>query len=149
MRVLARYASKAAALAGEALHAAHKLASDGSIRGGPWLKAELTATDWAEISAVDACTSEKQVRDLRGLKRHGHLYQHLRDAAFDGVSAWKPSGPALLKTSGSARRRRRGLAYGCGGWMVAKWGTTDPHAAAERSQNACNAKRSQNTGSKR
>ena len=59
MRVLARYASKAAALAGEALHAAHKLASDGSIRGGPWLKAELTATDWAEISAVDACTSEK------------------------------------------------------------------------------------------
>ena len=157
--VVAKVPSKAAALATEALIAAHEWTRNPlQARGGPWVKPTLTAGDLAELRAVSRCITLQQLLGLPAANGVGSLGEHLRDISFgtsrsaSGAtqvalrrgSLPKPPRADLKKVrkekkrtksaSGHQKRLKAGLSYGSNAFASAKWGQQPTQARAQHWQ---------------
>lgn len=97
---------KGAALATEALMAAHQWSKDpNSSRGGPWSRPFLTKKDVAELKAVAGCSTLLQLLKLPEAVGGGRLSQHLQDIKYTAeVSIFMPSS----SSKGASPVARRG-----------------------------------------
>ena len=157
--VVGNIPTKAAALATEALLAAHQWRRTRlHARGGPWIKPSLSALDLAELREASRCKTLGELLELPAAKGAGSLGKHLRDLSFEtSQSIPGPSQTALrsgslpkppladLKkvrkekkraksASGHQKRLKAGLSYGSTAFSLAKWGKQPEQARAEHWQ---------------
>ena len=149
--------TKAAALATEALLAAHQWRrSRLAVRGGPWVRPSLSAADLAELKSASACKTLEELLELPAAKGSGHLGEHLRNLVFTAARLSARASPAqplpvpsrrdleaVRRTkkkssgkslSGNQKRRNAGLVYGFDDFERAKWGARPGEARARHWQ---------------
>jgi hypothetical protein len=148
IRALKTGLSLTAALAWEALLTAQCFVDQGknSVRGGPWCRVVLPATDLKELKECAKATSVADVRRIADLFSEGSLALHLAGRPYAAVAKpsrghvpclplKRPSGRSGRSgksgASGNTYRKAKGLAYGDAAYARHKWGKS-PVAARSK-----------------